>query len=348
MTIRYAVRVISLIAISFLLFLKSEAINAQEITANILRTQLGEAEDYLHVKPSLSAKILNENLPYLDKLNASEQLHWLQQLLRVSITLNDLEQVEQTAIRMLTYPEIKTDKLVSILSSLGIMLRRMGYAQESIGLFNCGLAQPIDNDQQKLSLLLSKGISFRQLDDIQQASTTYDLALIVARRNNNEIFIGSIHNAMGVVALVNNDFPTAKRHLLESMQIAQRISRRSGRVIAGLNLLMLAILTEDDVLYQRLYSPIRKLTLSLNSSDRHTQLHWIEQSYQVRHGKQLNAQEQKELLSGLTNINEVSLHNLLVDKLGTILGLPTGMRLNSQRPYQGDLLTKLRQCHGFL
>ena len=71
-------------------------------------------------------------------MSINDQLIWHQNLLRASISLNDLKQVERSVRVMLSYPELdkQTDKFVSLLSSLAIFLRRSGHPDESIWLFN--------------------------------------------------------------------------------------------------------------------------------------------------------------------------------------------------------------------
>jgi len=92
-----------------------------ESSPEYLLKQLSEAEDYLRVKPSTSSKILKEHLNKIGQLSVKEQLTWHQNLLRASISLNDLTQVESTVSVMLTYPELEkqTDKFVSLVSCLG-------------------------------------------------------------------------------------------------------------------------------------------------------------------------------------------------------------------------------------
>lgn len=162
-----------------------------EPTSESLLSKLAEAKDYLQVQPSVTSKILKQDLSKIGQLSINEQLTWHQNLLRASISLNDLKQVESTVRAMLSYPELEkeTDKFVSMLSSLGIFLRRTGYPLESIWLFDCGLKQLIKNNKQKISLLISKANSFSYLNKNSQAKATYAQALQLAEQNNADVYI---------------------------------------------------------------------------------------------------------------------------------------------------------------
>jgi tetratricopeptide (TPR) repeat protein len=244
--------------------------SAASLQSNLLEN-LSKAEDYLFVKPSISSSLLKEHLVSVKKLPTQDQLRWHQTLLRASIALNDLVQIEKTARTLLTYSEIsqETDKLVSLLSGLGIFMRRLGHHNESIWLFKCGLKQPNLNAKQQLSLLLSKGISLRQLGELVEADVIYDQALELAILHDEKIFESAIRNTIGILALYQHDLSRAKKYFVKSMQISQQILRRSGHVIAGLNLLMVSVLEKDPTLYKRLHSRIRRLTLAGINKDRH-------------------------------------------------------------------------------
>ena len=80
-----------LLALSFVF--SSEA----KLSEKNLLNELAKAEDYLKVKPSVSTTILNKYLQQIHLLDEQTQMRWLQALLRASISLNDLAQVESSA-----------------------------------------------------------------------------------------------------------------------------------------------------------------------------------------------------------------------------------------------------------
>lgn len=319
-----------------------------ESTAENLLDKLSEAEDYLRVQPSVSSKILKQFLAQIGQLSINEQLRWHQNLLRASIALNQMKQVEITVRAMLAYPELEqeTDKFVSLLSSLGIFLRRTGHPHESIWLFNCGLRQPIKNKNQKISLLISKGTSLSYLNKNKQAKDSYAQALQIAEQKNAEVFISAIYNVLGILAIKEEDYPLAKEYLIKALQLSQRISRRSGQIVAGLQLLRLSILDNDVILYEKLHYRISRLILASDNEVRQAYLFWIEKAHQVSKGKELSAQEQAELLNKLKQIKSVSigLYFQLVEKLAQPLGIKSLSVVNEFSDYQGDLLNYIKQC----
>jgi len=319
-----------------------------ETKSDDLLSKLSEAKDYLRVKPSVSSKILKQDLANIAQLSINEQLTWHQNLLRASISLNDLKQVESTVRAMLAYPalEKETDKFVSLLSSLGIFLRRTGYPQESIWLFNCGLRQPIKNNKQKISLLISKANSFTYLNKNSQAKITYAQALQLAEQNSADIYISAIYNTLGILAIKEGDYKLAKEYLIKALQLSQRIARRSGQIVAGIQLLRLSILDNDPVLYDRLHYRISRLILASDNEVRHAYLFWLEKAHKVSQGKKISALEQEQLLVKLKQIESTSigLYNQLVEKLAKPLGIKSIPIIKEYSPYQGDLLNYLNWC----
>ncbi|TWX68744.1 hypothetical protein ESZ36_09730 [Colwellia demingiae] len=323
------------------------SVSAEPASESLL-SKLSEAEDYLRIQPSVSSRILKKHLANIGQLSINDQLTWHQNLLRASIALNDLNQVEKTVKVMISYPELEkeTDKFVSLLSSLGIFLRRTGHPHESILLFNCGLEQPIKNDKQIISLLISKGSSLSSLNKYSQAKATYAQALQLAKQQNAEVLISAIYNSLGIMALKEGNYSLAKEYLINALQLSQKISRRSGQIVAGLQLLRLSILNNEPMLYDRLHYRISRLTLVSESDVRHAYLFWIEKAHKVSRGHKLSSPEQDELLGKLDQIKpiSVSLYNQLVETLAEPMGITSLALMNESSEYQGDLLNDIHQC----
>ncbi len=330
------------ILLAFFFAFHSEA----KLTKQAMLDELAKAEDYLPVKPSVSTAILTKHLDRISVLDRQTQLRWLQNLLRASVTLNDLTQIESTAALMLSYPELKeaNDKLITLLSSVGIMMRRLGDTERSVDVFDCALQHPIDNYKQLLSLKVSKGISLRHLGKTSEAKQIYQSALVVALQQQNEIYQSIIYNALGLLALEQGNYSLAKKNLIEGMHLSQKISRRSGQLITGLNLLLLAIVQDDEMLYLRLYSPISSLTHGSKNNDRHIYLLLLEHAYQVMQGKQLTDKELSRLAKELANIKDTSLYNLLLRHLAKPLNISAEPKQNVQVQYKGELLKYTDFC----
>lgn len=330
------------VLLAILFVLTSEA----KLTEQALLNDLAKAEDYLHVKPSISSAILSENLEHIALLNKQAQLRWLQNLLRVSVTLNNLSQIESAASLMLVYPELKdsNDKIITLLSSIGIMMRRLGDMEKSIAVFDCALQQSIVSYKQYLSLITSKGISLRHLGKTNEAEQLYQSALVLAKQHNNDTYQSTLYNALGLTALERGNYGLAKQNFVQGMQISQRIARRSGQIITGLNLLLLAIVEHDELLYLRLHSPISSLTKASKNSDRHIYLLLLENAFQVTQGMELPVGQEKLLAEKLDQIKDISLHNLLLKHLAKPLQIDAQPKEIVQIQYSGELLAYTSFC----
>jgi tetratricopeptide (TPR) repeat protein len=249
---------------------------------------------------------------------------------------------------MLSYPSLEkeTDKFVSLLSSLGIFLRRTGYPQESILLFNCGLMQPQKKHKQTISLLISKANSLSYLKKYNQAKATYAKALTLAEVNSADVYVSAIYNTLGILAIKQGEYKLAKKHLINGLQLSQTISRRSGQIVAGLQLLRLSILINDPMLYDRLHYRISRLILASDNEVRHAYLFWIEKAQQVSKGKMLSEEEKVQLSKGLKKIESTSigLYNQLVETLAKPLGIDSTPIIKEYSVYKGDLINSIHQC----
>lgn len=323
-----------------------------QLTSTYLLGKLSEAEDYLRVHPSIASKILKNDLASIAQLSLDEQLNWHQNLLRASIAINDLQQVESTIRIMLSYPNLEQniDEFVSMLSALGIFLRRKGHPEESIWLFNCGLKYVVKNEKQKVSLLISKGNSLSYLNKYSQAKTTYLYALQSAIEINDDVSISAIYNTLGIMAIEEGDYALAKKYLMKALQLSQKISRRSGQIVAGLHLLRLSILNAEPMLYERLYYRISRLILASDNKIRHEYLFWIEKAHKVSKGGKLSSQEQKVLLNKLEQIKltSVGVYNQLVEKLAKPMGIKSLPIAKEYSVYQGNLLDHIYQCEALI
>jgi tetratricopeptide (TPR) repeat protein len=316
-------------------------------TIDSLQYKLYKAEGFLHAKPTLTFDILNRDLKDIHQLKTQEQLKWLQTLLRASVTLDNLSSIESTSARMLSMPTLLEDtpKLVTTLSSLGIWLRKQGYLEESLALFDCALAQPITEHKQIISLKLSKGISFRNLGQPNKAYELYQSALLDAQKTNALVYEGAILNSLGVLALFDNNLKKAKDYFREALAISQETSRRSGQTIAGLNLMLIALIEDNQTLYNRLHASVSKLTLDAKNNDYQIYLHWLEQSKKKQLGKSLTANEKDVLVEKLSLLKSESLHNMLIEKLAASLDIDVNLRSRTGKKYTGKLMEKLSFCH---
>ena len=322
------------------------SLKAEQISAETLLSKLKEAEDYLSYSPEIASKTLKTYLPYVHQLTAEQELSWHQNLLRASITLTDLSQVERSVRAMLTLPRLTEypDKYVSVLSSTGIFMRKLGHLEESIKLFDCGLQVNRLLARQKLSLLISKGHSLRQLNKVSEAKALYLEAIDLARLTNNQLIKSVTFNALGNTALDAGDRELAKYYFLNALNISQQISRRSGQMFSALYLMTIALIDNDFMLYQRLYSPTSLQVAQSENDDRKVHLFWLEKAHKVKLNKRLTAEERQQLKSRLSYIKEVKLHNMLAFQFGQLFDLELELKPKKLTRYQGSLMTFFNDC----
>lgn len=305
---------------------------------------LTEAQQYQLLKPERSFNILQQYATDIHQLSQEDQLHWYQTLLRVSITLGKMDQVESSIKAMLAFKALVTpDKVATIVSSLGIYMRNQGHHEESIWLFKCGLSQSI-NSTQRTRLLVSLGISLRQLNRLPEAQAIYQQALVLAQQDINNAPVNSIYNSIGVLALQENNLLQARENFILSMHYAQQKLKRSGHILAGLNLLLVSILQKDFTLYHRLHSPISRLTLSSQNTDWQTYLLWLEKTYQVLHKQPLTPEDGQQLVASLKHLKSFSIHNVLISRLSQYLNVKMDLKVRPHSEYQGDLLNHMPMC----
>ena len=319
---------------------------ANEISQKALLKKLEEAQDFLSYSPEIASKSLKSYLPYVKTLPPEKELKWHQNLLRASITLTDLTQIESSVKAMLQNPHLDSypNIYATVLSSTGIFMRKLGHLDESITLFNCGLNLNRLLARQKLSLLISKGHSLRQIGRVNEAKSLYLEALDLANVVDNQVIRSVIFNALGNTAFERQDHKMARYYFLTALNLSQEISRLSGQMFSGLYLMTVALIENDFTLYSRLYSPISLLVKNTENQDRKAHLYWLEMAYKVKNKNNLTDEEKTDLKFHLDNIKEVKLHNVLVVSFGELLDIETELKLKKSTPYQGSLMTYFTSC----
>lgn len=320
--------------------------HANEINQKILLKKLEEAQDYLSYSPEVASNTLKKHLPYVNQLTSEQQLKWHQNLLRASITLTDLPQIESSVKAMLQNPQLDNHPNIyaTVLSSTGIFLRKLGHFEESLVLFDCGLELNRLLARQKLSLQISKGHSLRQLGRVEEAKSLYLEALDLATQVNNQVIKSVIFNALGNTAFERRDHKMARYYFLNALNLSQEISRLSGQMFSGLYLMTLALIENDFTLYSRLHSPTSLLVENTENQDRKAHLFWLEMAYKVKNKIELTDENIVELKRYIVNIKEVKLHNVLVSRFGQLFGIGSELRLKKSSPYHGTLMNQFTSC----
>jgi len=294
---------------------------------------LQEAEDYLKVKPSKSIQLLNQ-IQDLAKQSSKFTIRWHIIKIKAAVSTNHLTEIQQSLaqIYILKKHPYFIKNLPTILSAAGIYLRRSGFYAEAELATICAL-QYSTSDKQRLSLINSLALISRQLGQHTEAERLYVKATALAKKLNSKQMLATIANNRGAMALDLNKLEQAERYFRHALAGYQAVSKRSGNITVGLNLLFVFLLQNDLLNYQRLYSPINKLTKAFPNKSKHALLLWIHWTYKVMIGEALTENTKNSLIIAFNEIESVKLKSLVKRHLAVRLSinvvLPEKVRLKS-------------------
>lgn len=281
---------------------------------------LAEAEDYLAVKPSKTIELLT-NVDDITALNTQSSIRWYLALIRASVPANNRLLFENSIKELLTFqgsPYFK-ERLPTILSGMGIWLRKSSYKTEAKLCLLCALKYT-NNDRVKMTLINSLAVTSRYMGELDIARKLYLKVKIMATKLALTANLASVDNNLGVMAFEQEKFAEAEAYFRSSMALSQSISKRSNHVTAGLNLLFTFYLQKETLNYQRLYSPIERLIREFPNPEKRANLFLLNTAFNVDLGKNISAEQKDELLiafAELTNRKEQEIIvKYLADKLG--------------------------------
>jgi tetratricopeptide (TPR) repeat protein len=266
-----------------------------------------EAEDYLSVKPSKSLAMLSSNID-LSQLSESQFFRWHITIIRAAVSLNNLLVIESSIKQLLTHKSSAEfeHQIVSILSGVGIWLRKSGYLKQAKQALFCALTYS-KSDVKKVKLLTSIAIVSRYLDQKETAVKAYNLAKRIAKDKKITASLATIENNLGVLALESDDIIKAELHFRSALAMYQLSSNRSGNVLSGLNLLQVFLIQEQKQNYQRLSPSITRLTEVFPNESRKSTLFWLNTVFQTRQNLELNELLRSQLEKNFYQINDPKL-----------------------------------------
>lgn len=309
----------------------NDAISKEKLIALLV-----EAEDYLSVKPSRSLKILSaqENLSYLSE---SQFFRWHITSIRAALSFNDLVTIEQS-IKALIAHKSTTEferRIVPILSSIGIWLRKSEYFEQAKLTLICALTHNKIAGN-KVKLLTSIAIVSRYLNQSDYAVNTYNLAKSIAKNKNMPASLATIENNLGVIYLENGSTLKAERHFREALARYQASSNRSGNIISGINLLQTFLIQDQQVNFQRLSPSITRLTEAFPNESKQSSIFWLNTVFRARQGVNINDKIKAQLIESFNNISDrklqFSLKKHFADELKIKVNLPNKIRHEKMPP----------------
>ncbi len=318
----------------------SDTANERQLSLVLL-----EAEDYLSVKPSKSLAMLSIKSD-LSLLSESQFFRWHITIIRAAVSLNNLPLIESSIKQLLAHKSSAEfeHQIVSILSGVGIWLRKSGYLKQARQTLLCALTHN-KSDNKKVKLLTSLAIVSRHLDQNENAIKAYNLAKHIAKDKNITTLLATIENNLGVLALESDNIIMAESYFRNALAMYQLNSNRSGNVLSGINLLQIFLIRNQQQNYQRLSPSITRLTEAFPNETRKSTLFWLKTVFKTRQGLTLNKHMLLQLEKSLYNIEDRKLQLSLLKHFAKELNVNIELPKQAYQQGQAPLwLTEISQC----
>ncbi|TQF68042.1 tetratricopeptide repeat protein [Pseudoalteromonas luteoviolacea] len=308
---------------------------------------LKEAQDYLSVKPSQTLQIL-ESMTAKESLPTALKIRWHIIRVRASVTTNQLDIVEQSLARLFTYDSHPyfNERLTTILSALGIWLRRKGHLREADISLVCALKYT-DDERKRMLLINSRALVARHMGKHTKARELYKQAETIAKALNARSTMATINNNLGAIALDLGDYTLAEAQFRLALAGYQEVAKRSGHITAGLNLLLVFVINGEVTNYQRLYGPVAALTEAFPNQSKKALLAWTFAAYEAKQGKALSSSDKAQLKLTYEQLESGKVKSLVDIHLAPIVGIepPKSTQQQTTEVFQRAWFDKVSQCN---
>ena len=318
------VKLLRLFVISWLILLCSKQVFANDF--NTFEKKLDEAEDYLTVNPAQSITIL-ENLTGLQLMPPELFIRWHLIYARTAVPTSHYDEL-YTSIDAI-FQHHQTDyfkqKLTTIMSALGIWLRHAEYLDDAQYSFKCAYKYA-QNDRQRLTLTNSMALVARSQDDFAKARALYLDSHKITTQLQLPNVTALIESNLGYLALDEGNIPEAERYFRSALSNNQNIDKRAGQISTGLNLLMVFLIQEQQINFERLYSPTATLTHAFPNEAKQALLFWLEIGYKNLTGGFISQKDKQQLQTAYEQLESDKMKQLvaryLANKLDVAVTLP--------------------------
>lgn len=306
------------------LIIISSALGAGE--AKVEHTyEYDRAEYFLNKDPARALQIIQQVEP--DRQTNKAQYIKRQLLEATALMLlrnNDVAQQPVARLFELSQTAEFRGELFQITFLSATLLRRANRLEDATQAYTCALKYTT-NLKQQLRVLNGQANTLREQGRYPKASAIYAQAIKVAEQLPDNIAIASIYNNLGVLHLDANNLTDAKSALQHAFELFQLATVKSAVLNSGLNLLLVAVLSKDEVLYQRLQPRLQALTEDYLNESRSAYLDWIKAGQAFSQGSHLNGSEKAKLAASFLKIDDLGLKRLLK----THLAVPMNVRLDA-------------------
>ncbi|CAM4358621.1 tetratricopeptide repeat protein [Pseudoalteromonas ostreae] len=257
--------------------------------------KLNEAEDYLVVNPAQSIIIL-ENLDDIDKVSPELFIRWHLINARAAVPTSQFYRLHQSVDAIFSQQQAPyfKKKITSIMSALGIWLRYAEYLDDAQLSFQCGYKYAA-NDRQRLTLTNSMALVAMAQNNNDEARNLYAESYNFTVRLNLPNVVAMIESNLGYLALDENKIPEAEHYFRSALSRYQIIDKRAGQISAGLNLLMVFLIQDQTINFERLYGPTSTLTHAFPNEAKQALLLWLEMRFKKLKGNYVSRKDIAQL-----------------------------------------------------
>ncbi|MFC3032277.1 tetratricopeptide repeat protein [Pseudoalteromonas fenneropenaei] len=290
-------------------------------TARSASDMLREAEDYINVEPSRSFDLLHQAVD-LSTLQSSQQIRWYLARMRAAVATNKLSEVDKDIVRLFTFKaeEYFLQNAGEAFRITGVILRKLGYWQQAQQSFACAL-QFTTTPNERMGLLINKAILERHLDNDAQARRHYQEAEKIAEELKIERAIAVINNNLGTLELDQGHIEQAEAYYRKALVGFQFSAKRTGNITAGTNLLLIFVIKNEVLNFQRLFDPINTYVENFPDESKKALMQWLIAADQVNRGEALDDASKQQLQQAFTRLESVKLQGLIQTYLAPKLGL---------------------------
>ncbi|WP_418607214.1 tetratricopeptide repeat protein [Pseudoalteromonas sp. US3C1013] len=333
-----------LFVLGWLVLFGSTQAMANDFTS--FEAKLNEAEDYLVVNPAQSIIIL-ENLKELNTAPVALFIRWHLLYARTAVPTSHYDRLYKSidAIFQHHQADYFKQKLTTIMSALGIWLRHAEYLSDAQISFKCAYKYA-HNDRQRLTLTNSMALVARSQNDFAKARALYLNNLDLTTQLKLPNITALIKSNLGYLALDEGNVTDAERYFRSALSLNQNIDKRAGQISTGLNLLMVFLIQEHQLNFERLYTPTATLTHAFPNEAKQAQLLWLELGYKNLTGDFISQKDKHQLQAAYEQLESDKMKQLvahyLAKKLDVTLTLPEPI---TAKEFTSPWFEQVKQCN---
>lgn len=311
-----------------------------------IESKLKEANDYLVVLPERSLSILTQNDLLLVDANDEQKSQWHAAKMIASIRVANLRYLKETlyGLSQLQNTTYFQDHSETVLNALGVWLRRSGYLHSAKSAYICSF-EASNPDKNIIRPLLNLAVVERNLANYKQSKVLNVIALKMAKEQELTAYVATIENNLGILAISESRYYDAHTHFSAALNLNERLNRRSGELLASMNLLLTFLYQENQLYFNRLYERAKRKLLLYPDTARGAYLAVLEAIHTAQTEPFLVKNSQQKILDHIILVNDKGLQDLLSPLINKVGVNYQAEQQNSELVYSGQLLQQYSMCN---